>query len=110
MTDRDNGRIDLRAVDTDEGAADRVIGGAIGRIRMTPQLRVDPMEDMARRAVRPALIAASVLVAAAVFAVAFIDTRRAEVPAAAATVASWADSDHVPTNAELLQAFQGYAR
>jgi hypothetical protein len=110
MTDRDSERVDLRALDLDPGGVDRVISVTMARVSTTLQRPVETMDDMARRSIRPTIVAATLLVAAAALAIAFVDSRPDAGTPSAATVVSWIDSRHVPTNAELLLAFQGYAR
>lgn len=110
MTDRDRERIDLRALDVDGRTTDRVMSAAMARILETPQVPANDVDELARRAVRPVLVAATLLVAAAACAIAFLDSRNDASSQPSAAVAAWMDDRHVPTNAELLLAFQGYSR
>jgi hypothetical protein len=108
MTDSDGPRIDLSALDVGEGVMDRVVAAALARVRATPQRQAETIVQLAERALRPALLAASILLVTAAFTVAVVgfgDDARAQ---PLATVASWADRSHVPSNAELLLAFRGY--
>jgi negative regulator of sigma E activity len=104
----------LRAIDSaDAQQADRVIAAAMSRISASPdQYPRDTVVALAERFTRPALVAAAVLAAVAIGTVAFTNARRERdsSPEASqvATLASWAESQHVPTNGELLLAFQGY--
>jgi hypothetical protein len=109
-------RIDLRAIDSaDSGQADRVIAAAMSRISSSPppeQYPRDTVVALAERFTRPALLAAAVLAAVAIGTVAFTNARHerdsSPLTSQVATLASWAQSQHVPTNGELLLAFQGY--
>jgi hypothetical protein len=103
------GRIDLRAIDTDGGAADRVIADAMQEIRLNRSRATrDPFADVDRY-LRPALLAAAVLAALAAGIVATTNRRPpSDTPAMITTVASWVETQHVPTNSELLVAFKGY--
>ena len=100
--------MDLRALEVSATEADRVMRTVMARIAVTPQ-RSESLDDVARRAARPVLVAATVLVAAAAAMILFADTRDSA-GQASTTMASWAGSGHVPTNEELLLAFEGYAR
>ena len=114
MTDEpfNRGRIDLRAIDDSDGAhADRVVAAVMTRIRHAPaQTPRDLLLEFTQRVTRPALAAAAVLVAAAAGTVVVTGVDRASSAPPVATLASWADARHVPTNGELLLAFQGYRR
>jgi hypothetical protein len=109
MTDKEHERMDLQALEVSAADADRVMRTVMARIVSTPQRAPDSLDDVARRAARPVLIAATVLVAAAAAMILFADTRAAP-PNASAAMASWAGTGHVPTNEELLLAFEGYSR
>jgi hypothetical protein len=105
------GRIDLRTLDdAHAGRADRVIRAAMSRIATSPeQAPRDAVAEVASRFTRPAIVAAAVLAAIAIGTLAL--THRASAsPAPETLLASWVESQHVPTNAELLQAFEGYGR
>src|SRR5205814_7571067 len=110
MTDptRPLGRVDLRGIDADESAADRVIGRAMDEIRSNPSRAVTQPLVEVDRYLRPALMAAAVLAAIAAGIVATTNARSADDTPAITTLASWAETRHVPTNGELLVAFQGY--
>jgi hypothetical protein len=109
-----SGRIDLRAIDSaDARQADRVIAAAMSRIATSPeQYPGDTLVALAERFTRPALVAAALLAAVAIGTVAYSDAPRerdsSPLASQVATLTSWAESQHVPTNGELLLAFQGY--
>lgn len=117
MTDSRNqpeqGRVDLRALEPIDAQADRVIGAVIAalptRSRSAEPSRPDPLEIVGRYLPPKWIAAAAVLVIASSVAVV---ARRgpAESTSIDSTVAMWASQEHVPTNAELLSAFQGYQR
>jgi hypothetical protein len=101
------GRIDLRAINADGGAADRVIARAMQQIRSDPlRAEREPLVDIDRY-VRPVLVAAAVLAALAAGIVTTTRRPTYDTPAIA-TLASWVETQHVPTNGELLVAFKGY--
>lgn len=117
MTDSRNqpeqGRVDLRALEPSEAQADRVIGAVMGalpaRSRGAAPSRPDPLEIVGRY-LPPRWIAAAVLLVIA-SSVTVLATRAPEDgKSIESTVATWASQEHVPTNAELLSAFQGYER
>lgn len=113
MTDdsKQPGRIDLRAIDeaAESPVADRVIAevlvrsaGFLGR----PQ--PDVFEILAAHS-RPLFAAAATLLIIATGTL--VLTSGASVDTTPDVVlAEWAQSNHVPTNGELLTAFQGYGR
>jgi hypothetical protein len=111
MTEQKPGRIDLRALeDGDTDRAARVIAAAMCDIAASPeQSPRDVVTDVVSRFTRPALVAAAVLAAMAVGTLVLTD-RSGDPPAGETMLASWVESQHVPTNAELLLAFQGYGR
>lgn len=110
MIDDEKGRLDLRAIEPDAAVEHRVVAAAMARIRATPQLPADDVGDLARRAMRPVLVAAAVLIAAAAGVVLMVDSPGVADQQPDATVASWVEASHVPTNEELLLAFHGYSR
>lgn len=112
MTDisREPGRIDLRAIDepADPARAERVIAAAMTRIAANQNPGADALAAIAIYA-RPLFAAAAALVVIATGTL--IATQRPEEDVEPAGVlASWAESNHVPTNGELLAVFQGYHR
>lgn len=111
MTEQTPGRIDLRAIEhADSAQADRVIAAALARIAASPgQQPRDVVVDWVERFTRPALIAAAMLAAVAIGTLALTDRRSDPAPQVAA-LATWVESQHVPTNGELLLTFQGYGR
>jgi hypothetical protein len=102
-----DGRLDLRALaaEHDPARVDAVIGAVMSRIETTRQ----PRDDLAsmRRYQRVLLAAAAVLAAVATAAV-VAAPRRSQVAAPTDVIASWTETQHVPTNGELLAAYQGY--
>jgi hypothetical protein len=114
MTDgtHEPGRIDLRAIDgpADSLQADRVIAAALARRKTREELETDVPATIAAYA-RPLLMAAAALVAAASATLLLTRARAAgESTPPTAILAAWAETSHVPTNAELLAAFQEYGR
>ena len=112
MTDpRHPQRTDLSALTPDDATRERIMVAALARARQTPQLIPDGVDVFVRRALRPALVVASALMAAAACAVLFIRSE-ADTPAAVpvSAVTAWVDDSHVPTNGELLAAFRGYGQ
>lgn len=112
MTDqtRDPGRIDLRAIDepADPNQAERVIAAVRSRKRVPMSETADVLAGVAAWS-RPILAAAAALLLAAT--ATLLRTReRAQDDQPVSVVASWAESSYVPTNGELLAAFQGYGR
>ncbi len=105
------GRIDLRAIDEPEDAlqADRIIAAALARSRASPnQPRLDALESLSGY-LRPMLaIAATLLIVATGTVIALGPPVSSAQPAT--VLADWTQSQHVPTNGELLVAFQGYGR
>ena len=112
MTDipREPGRIDLRAIDepADPARADRVIAAAMSRIAADRNSRGDVLTVIVIYA-RPLLAAAAALVVIATGTLMVTQPPAADVQAAS-VLANWAESNHVPTNGELLAVFQGYDR
>ena len=119
MTDSHNepeGRADLRALQPSDAQADRVIGAVMSRLETRPQgvapMRPDALEIVGRYLPPTWIAAAAVLLTAASLTV--VARRQPETSAEPTsiegTVATWAAQEHVPTNAELLAAFQGYHR
>jgi hypothetical protein len=104
------GRIDLRSLDVDQSHGERVMASVMDRIRVTPQTPADPLLDLLERSARPVRIVAGLLAAAAVVVVVLTESRRDSEPPVPGVVAAWAQSQHVPTNGELLATFQGYNR
>ncbi len=107
---REPGRIDLRAIDTpaDPFQADRVIAAAMSRMAADGESRGDVLGSIAIYS-RPLLAAAAALL---VIATGTLITTQgpSQTEQAANVLATWTESSHVPTNGELLAAFQGYDR
>lgn len=106
-------RVDLRGIEPTDVQANRVIDAVLTELatrsrRVTPS-RPDVLGIVGRFLPRGWIAAAALLLAAASFAVV---ARRApaENTSLDRTVAMWASLEYVPTNAELLAAFQGYQR
>jgi hypothetical protein len=117
MTDSRNqpeqGRVDLRALEPSDAQADRVIGAVMGALpalsRGAASSRPDPLEIVGRY-LPPMWVAAAALVVIASSVAVMARRAPAESTSIDSTVAGWASQEHVPTNAELLSAFQGYHR
>lgn len=109
----DESRVDLRALEPSDSQADRVIGKVMAALAARPQgappSRSDALEIVGRY-LPPAWIAAAALLVIASSVAVVAKRGPAESTSIEATVATWASQDHVPTNAELLSAFQGYQR
>ena len=106
--------VDLRALEPTDAQADRVIGGVMAQLGTHPQIveraPADVLEIVGRY-FPPVWIAAAAALAIAGSAAAVASRRNeAEATSIDMTVATWAAQQHVPTNAELLAAFQGYQR
>lgn len=112
MTDRslEPGRVDLRAIDepADSARADRVIAAAIARVTAGADAPGDVFAGIEAYARPLVAIAAALLLAAT--GTLLLTRGGAEADTATNVVADWALSAHVPTNGELLAAFQGYGR
>ena len=112
MTDisREPGRFDLRAIDepADPARAERVIAAAMARIAADRNPGGDALGTIVIYA-RPLLAAAAALVVIATGTL-IVTQRPAQDVQPAGVLASWAESNHVPTNGELLALFQGYDR
>jgi len=111
MTDfsREPGRVDLRAIDepADPARAERVIAAAMSRVAATRNSGRDVFATIAVYA-RPLLAVAAALVVIATGTL-MVTQRPVRDVQVAGVLASWAESNHVPTNGELLAVFQGYA-
>ncbi|HEV7596277.1 MAG TPA: hypothetical protein VGO33_14865 [Gemmatimonadaceae bacterium] len=105
------GRIDLRVLDESAGAPnpDTLIPAVIAASARFRNADVRDDFQQFRDYVRPALLAAGTLVAMAVGTVRSIPSENpSETPIKA--VADWTGSHHLPSNGDLLLAFQGYGR
>lgn len=107
---RDPGRIDLSAIDrpADPFQAQRVIAGAMSRIVANRESSGDVVGSIVIYT-RPLLAAAAALLLVATGTL-LTTERPAQSDQAANVLATWTESSHVPTNGELLAAFQGYDR
>lgn len=108
-TDKD--RLDLSALAPDAADTHRVVGAILASLASRPQIAALPATDVLTivgRSLPPAWIAAAA--ALAIAGSAAVVSRRGQSPAPVDVVAMWAEQQHVPTNGELLLAFQGYQR
>jgi hypothetical protein len=109
----DERRVDLRVLEPSDAQADRVIGAVIAALPTRSQgaapSRPDPLEIVGRY-LPPRWVAAAALVVIASSVAVVARRAPAESTSIDSTVAVWASQEHVPTNAELLSAFQGYQR
>jgi hypothetical protein len=108
---KEPGRIDLRAIEEASRPpdADRVISGALARSAEflgKPQPHVFAALEAYSR---PLFAAAAILLMIATGSLAITSGRSGDVEPET-VLAEWAQANHVPTNAELLVAFQGYGR
>ncbi|MEX2153074.1 MAG: hypothetical protein WD825_07020 [Gemmatimonadaceae bacterium] len=114
MTDRPpprgDGRIDLSAIDSaDASRQDRVVAATLARIAANSRQSATDFSSLVMPYIRPAVAAAVLLAAVAVGTVVLADRPDpADQQQPVALLTNWADSRHVPTNGELLLAFQGY--
>lgn len=113
MTDdaKQPGRIDLRAID--EGAqapdADWVIAQALARSAAFPGKPQPGVFAILAAHSRPLFAAAAILLIIATGTLVLTSAGSPDI-APDVVLAEWAQSSHVPTNGELLTAFQGYGR
>ena len=117
MTDLRNqpeeGRIDLHAFEPSDPQADRVIGAVMAALPTRSQRAAPTSPDaleIVGRYLPPRWIAAAALLVIASSVAVVAKRGPAESTPIDSTVAMWASQEHVPTNAELLSAFQGYQR
>jgi hypothetical protein len=105
------GRIDLRVLDDARATPnpDVLARIVIARSDRFPNARARDDLQRLRRYVRPALLAAGVLVAMAIGAVRTTSLESARATPIT-TIAGWTESHHLPSNGELLVAFEGYGR
>ena len=105
MTEQDDdARIDLSAIDPFEpGLEDRVVNAAMLRVRAAPR---STMDDIARLW-RPGLAAAAVFTVLAIGSL-LIPNNGVANESPETDVRQWVASKHVPSNGELLVAFNGY--
>jgi hypothetical protein len=107
----DKDRLDLSALAPDAAETERIVGGIVARLASRPQSTALPANDVLTivgRSLPPAWIAAAA--ALAIAGSAAVVSRDSGEPASVDVVAMWAEQQHVPTNGELLLAFQGYQR
>jgi hypothetical protein len=112
MTDSslERGRIDLRPIDepADPLQAERVIAAAMSRMAANGESSGDVLASIGVYA-RPLLATAAALLLIATGTL-IVTQSRIATDQSASVLASWAETSHVPTNGELLAAFQGYNR
>lgn len=108
MTEKPEGRLDLRSLDAAHDAAreDAVAAAVMSRIGGVIPSDVRDLQ-LFRRYRRRLLAAAAVLAAIATGAIA-MSPRRASGSGGVDLIADWLTASHVPTNGELLAAFHGY--
>jgi hypothetical protein len=114
MIDRDDAdgtdRMDLAAAAPRAEEMERVIAGAMARLPRRPVPAAPPAGALdAIAASAPARWIAAAAVALAAASLGASASRGADA-VATDVVAQWAAQQHVPSNAELLLAFQGYQR
>ena len=104
----ENERLDLRALDAadDPSRTDALVRSVMAQVERRP--RTDDLRELRRY--RSVLAAAAAVFASIALLSTFTRSRRAETHSAHAAdvIAQWARDSHVPTNAELLAAYQGY--
>ena len=105
-------RVDLAALAPDVAASERVIGAVLAGLANRPQRPLVPAHDVltivGRHLPRTWIAAAAIM---AVVGSAFVVSRtQSRGDSITSTLALWAAQQHVPTNGELLVAFQGYHR
>lgn len=110
----DPARMDLGPLAPDAADSERIIGSVMARLASRPQRTPAPVSDVLEivgKLLPTRWIAAAALLAMVGSSLAITATRaRPASPSADALIASWAERQHVPTNGELLLAFQGYQR
>jgi hypothetical protein len=106
-TDSGGERVDLRALDAAANDVHRevVIRAVLGRIGETSRDIADALTRL--RQARRRLLAAAAGLAGVAAAAVFVLPRQPPIPLPD-PILIWAESDHRPTNAELLAAFRGY--
>ena len=108
--------VDLRPLAPDAIESERLVTGVMARLRSYPQVppaRPDVLEIIGGSfASRPIWIAAAAAIVAIAGGAMLTAAPNESAPAGSvdALVATWADRQHVPTNGELLRAFQGYGQ
>jgi hypothetical protein len=110
MTDHQPlGRIDLRAIDEpgDPGRIDRIVASVLRQVTSDDLLGATDLLSRLGGLARPAMAAAAILLLCATAVLRWND-RAARAPLG--SLSSWAAADRVPTNGELLAAFEGYER
>jgi len=104
------GRIDLRAIDepTDTGQMDRVVANALRHLTSADLVRKAGLLDGVGVWARPAIAAAVIVAVGATAVIRWTDTR-SPVPTIR-SLSAWTEAGRVPTNGELLTAFEGYVK
>jgi hypothetical protein len=111
---RNTPRVDLNALEPTDVQRERVVGSVMAQLSSRPRLPAAPaprLIEVVGELLPPVWIAAA---AALLTAGSVVAVTRARAPESNttlySTVANWAAAEHVPSNAELLLAFQGYTR
>ena len=101
-------RLDLRALDAgpDPARTDAVVAAVMKRI--ATGTRVPGNDVMRLLRVRRRMLATAAVVTIIAGAALLGAPRRASVDPAGTLIARWSQTEHVPTNGELLVIFQGY--
>lgn len=105
-------RLDLSALSSTDAQADRVIGAVMASISTKSSVEMQDQDDalaIVGRYAPSRWVAAALLLSAASLVIVATRRPREDTPTEN-MVAVWATEAHVPTNAELLTAFQGYER
>src|SRR5215211_3399214 len=105
-------RVDLSAFALDAAATERMIAAVLANLAARPRRTVVPPHDVLAIVgwhLPRSWIAAAAIVAVIGSAVIVSRTETRAEPVTS-TLALWAAQQHVPTNGELLLAFQGYRR
>jgi hypothetical protein len=106
MTD-ERARVDLSAAAPTDAETDRIMRAVASRLAARTQRRTTPLGLVASPLARWIAVAALLLAAAS------LRVSRSRSPStllATDIIAEWATNAHVPDNADLLAAFQGYVR
>jgi hypothetical protein len=101
----ENERLDLRVLDAadDKSRTDALVRSVMAQVERRP--RADDLRELRRY--RSVLAAAAAVFACIALLSTLARSRRAEIQPVD-VIAQWARDGHVPTNAELLAAYQGY--
>src|SRR5215210_1925983 len=105
-------RLDLSALAPDAADSERVIGVVLASLASRPQRTVAPAHDVLAIVGRhlPRTWIAAAAAVAIIGSTVVVSRTQARAEPVTSTLAAWAAQQHVPTNGELLVAFQGYQR